>query len=148
MDFFALSLPEAAYLYFGLALQALTRASSLRFLPTSIVMVTTLYLWTRGGVAGQCAWPARVVGYACVSILILVLFWPEAIRLAGGQGEVEPDRVASYAATQDPGAVVITARETGLGPEGFQAPTTPPNWLSAIAPGVHADPLGAGTGAE
>jgi hypothetical protein len=61
-----------------------------------------------------------------VSTLLLVLFWPEAIRLAGGPGEVDPERVASYAATQDPGAVVITARDTGLLPEGFQAPAPLP----------------------
>jgi hypothetical protein len=122
MDFLALSLPEAAYLYYGLALQALVRASSLRLLPTSIVIVTTLYLWTRGGVAGARGWIAHVVGYALVSTLILVLFWPEAVRLAGRQGETEPDRVASYAALQDSGAVVITARDTELLPEGFQAP--------------------------
>ena len=48
MDFLALSLPEAAYLYFGLALQTLVRASSLRLIPTSIVIVTTLYqVWFR-----------------------------------------------------------------------------------------------------
>jgi hypothetical protein len=126
MDFLALSLPEAAYLYLGLALQALVRASSLRLLPTSIVIVATLYLWTRGGMGGQRGWAARVVGYAFVSTLILILFWPEAIRLAGVPGETDPDRVASYAAMQDPGAVVITASDTGLLPEGFQAPTLLP----------------------
>ena len=127
MDFLALSLPEAAYLYLGLALQALVRTSSLRLLPTSIVILTTLYLWTRGGVAGHLAGAARVVGYAFVSTLILILFWPEAVgRLAGAPGETDPDRVASYAATQDPAAVVITARDTGLLPEGFQVPTLLP----------------------
>jgi hypothetical protein len=126
MDFLALSLPEAAYLYYGLALQALVRASSFRLLPTSIVVATSLYLWTRGGVRGQPGWLAHVVGYVCVSTLLLVLFWPEAIRLAGSPGEVEPDRVASYAATQDPGAVVMTARDTGLLPEGFHAPALLP----------------------
>jgi hypothetical protein len=126
MDFLALSLPEAAYLYLGLALQALVRASSLRLLPTSIVIVATLYLWTRGGMGGQRGWAARVVGYAFVSTLILILFWPEAIRLAGSPEATDPDRVASYAATQDPGAVVITARDTGLLPEGFQAPALLP----------------------
>jgi hypothetical protein len=65
---------------------------------------------------------AMVVGYVCVSTVLLVLFWPEAIRFAGRSGETEPDRVASYAAMRDPGAMVITARDTGLLPEGFQAP--------------------------
>ena len=126
MDFLALSLPEAAYLYFGLAFQALVRASSLRLIPTSIVIVTTLYLWTRGGTRGQPGWLAHVVGYVCVSTLLLVLFWPEAIRLAGSPGEVAPDGVASYAATRDPEAVVITASDTGLLPQGFTAPTLLP----------------------
>jgi hypothetical protein len=127
MDFVALSLPEAAYLYLGLALQTLVRASSLRLLPPSIVVGTTLYLWTRGGARGQPAWLARVAGYALVSTLILVLFWPEAVgRLGGLQGQTAPDRVASYAARQDPGAVIVTARDTGLLPDGFQAPTLLP----------------------
>ena len=67
------------------------RASSLRLIPTSIVIVTTLYLWTRGGTRGQPGWLAHVVGYVRVSTLLLVLFWPEAIRLAGSPGEIAPD---------------------------------------------------------
>jgi hypothetical protein len=75
-----------------------------------------------GAIRGQRGWMAMVVGYVCVSTVLLVLFWPEAIRFAGRSGETEPDRVASYAAMRDPGAMVITARDTGLLPEGFQAP--------------------------
>jgi hypothetical protein len=67
-----------------------------------------------------------VVGYVCISTLLLVLFWPEATRLAGSPGEVKPDRVAAYDATRDPDAVVITASDTGLLPQGFTAPTLLP----------------------
>jgi hypothetical protein len=53
MDFLALSLPEAASLYMGLALQALVRSSSLRQLPRVMVLVWTLVLiWRAHGRPG------------------------------------------------------------------------------------------------
>jgi len=119
MDFLALSLPEAAYLYTGLALQALLRGA-LRFVPVVLVTVMTLRLLGHGGLTADRRFVGRVVGYVAASALILVLFWPEAVgRLGGLPGSVDPQRVASYAAQNDPGATVITAQDTGLVPASF-----------------------------
>jgi hypothetical protein len=56
--------------------------------------------------------------------VLLVLFWPEAVpfgRLIGRT--TDPAHVASYAATQDPGAEVITAADTGEVPDTLRNPT-------------------------
>lgn len=126
MDFVALSLPEAAYLYTGLALQALLRGA-LRFVPAVLVTVTTLRLLGQGGLTADRRFMGRVVGYVAASALILVLFWPEAVgRLGGLPGRVDPQRVASYAAQQDPGATVRTAQDTGLVPAPLLGPQVLP----------------------
>ncbi len=84
MDFLALSLPEAAYLYMGLAIQALVRASSLRQLPRVLVLVWTLVLLWRA--QGRPGGYRTLCGYAGTSLILLILFWPEAVpfgRLVG-----------------------------------------------------------------
>jgi hypothetical protein len=122
MDFLALSLPEAAYLYMGLAIQAFVRQSSLRVLPGTMVLLWTLVLLWRahrrpGGYQA-------VLGYGLTCLVLLILFWPEAVvfgRLVGRT--TDASKVASYAATQDEGAEVITAEDTGQVPDTLRDPT-------------------------
>src|SRR5438128_1381072 len=122
MDFLALSLPEAAYLYMGLAMQALVRSSSLRQLPRVMVLGWTLALiWRAQGRPGGYR---TVWGYVGTCLVLLILFWPEAVpfgRLAGRT--TDPTQVASYAASQDPGAEIVTAEDTGQVPETLRNPT-------------------------
>ena len=133
MDFFALSLPEAAYLYEGLAVQALFRNSSLRLIPAVIVIIAIFVLLGRSHLQGDRRPLGRVVGYGCASTLILILFWPEAVgRLGGIHGQTSPHLVASYAATQDVGATIMTAQATGLVPEPLQSPVLLPTGLRLL----------------
>ena len=122
MDFLALSLPEAAYLYMGLAIQALLRQSSLRQLPRVLVLVWTLVLvWRAQGRPGGYR---AVVGYVGTCLVLLILFWPECVpfgRLAGRA--TDPTQIASYAASQDPGAEIVTAQDTGQVPDTLRNPT-------------------------
>ena len=122
MDFLALSLPEAAYLYMGLAMQALVRSSSLRQLPRVMVLGWTLVLiWRAQGRPGGYR---TVWGYVGACLVLLILFWPEAVpfgRLAGRT--TDPTQVASYAASQDPGAEIVTAEDTGQVAETLRNPT-------------------------
>jgi hypothetical protein len=127
MDFYGLSLPEASYLYMGLAIQALLRGSSLRHLPGIMALLWCLVLWWRA--PGRPGGPKAVVGYLGTSLILCVLFWPEAVpygRLV--TDTVDPSRVASYAASQDPDAALVTAADAGQIPGTLQAP-------ALIAPG-------------
>ena len=122
MDFLALSLPEAAYLYMGLAIQALVRQSSLRQLPRVVVLVWTLVLVWRA--QGRPDGYRTVVGYLGTSLLLCILFWPEAVPFGRVVGRTTaPTQIASYAASQDPGAEVITADDTGHVPDTLRDPT-------------------------
>ena len=122
MDFLALSLPEAAYLYMGLAIQALVRQSSLRQLPRVVVLVWTLVLVWRA--QGRPDGYQTVAGYLGTSLLLCILFWPEAVPFGRVAGRTTaPTQIASYAASQDPGAEVITADDTGHVPETLRDPT-------------------------
>ena len=122
MDFLALSLPEAAYLYMGLAIQALVRQSSLRQLPRVVVLVWTLVLLWRA--QGRPDGYRALVGYLGTSLLLCILFWPEAVPFGRVVGRTTaPTQIASYAASQDPGAEVITADDTGHVPDTLRDPT-------------------------
>jgi hypothetical protein len=122
MDFLTLSLPEAAYLYMGLAMQALVRQSSLRQLPRVFVLVWTLVLLWRA--QGRPDGYRIVVGYVSTALLLCILFWPEAVPFGRVAGRTTaPTQVASYAASQDPGAEIITADDTGHVPEALRPPT-------------------------
>jgi len=127
VEFYVLSLPEAAMVYIGLAIQAIIRMSSLRHLPKVMVLLWTLVLlWRAGGHPGGYR---HVVGYVGVSLIILILFWPEVVPF--GQVAVrptDPSQVASYAASQDPGAQIITAQDTGQVPNTLSNP-------ALVAPG-------------
>jgi hypothetical protein len=122
MDFLALSLPEAAYLYMGLAVQALVRQSSLRQLPRVMVLVWTLVLVWRA--QGRPDGYRAVLGYLGTSLILCILFWPEAVPFGRFMGRTTtPSQVASYAASQDPGAEIITAVDTGHVPDTLRDPT-------------------------
>src|SRR5882672_1661948 len=122
MDFLALSLPEAAYMYMGLAIQALVRQSSLRHVPRMIVLVWTLVLLWRA--QGQADGLRKVGGYLGTSLLLCILFWPEAVPFGRYVGRsTTPAQVPSYAATQDPGAEILTAEDTGQVPDTLRNPT-------------------------
>ena len=84
MDFLALSLPEAAYLYMGLAIQALVRQSSLRQLPRVLVLVWTLVLVWRA--QGRPDGYRTLVGYLGTSLMLCILFWPEAVPFGRSVG--------------------------------------------------------------
>lgn len=127
MDFVVPSLPEAAYLYTGLALQALVRGT-LRVLPQVMVLAATIGMIARGGLRQERAALGRAVGYVLMACLILVLFWPEAVRFGRAGVSTAPDQVASYAAQQDARATVITAADSGLVP-------TPLRSGAPLAPG-------------
>src|SRR5712691_3512631 len=107
-----MSLPEAAYLYLGLAIQSLVRTSSLRQLPRVMVLLWTLVLlWRAGDHPGGYK---AVIGYVATSLVLCVLFWPEAVPFGRIlERTTAPEQVASYAATQDGAAEVVTAADTG-----------------------------------
>jgi hypothetical protein len=78
-------------------------------------------LWRAGGRPGGYR---AVVGYVSTSLVLCILFWPESVlfgRLV--QRPTAPEQVASYAATQDGGADVVTAADTGQVPDTLRDPT-------------------------
>jgi hypothetical protein len=127
MDFYGLSLPEASYLYMGLAIQAVLRGSSLRHLPGMLVLLWCLVLcWRASSHPGGYK---AVLGYVGTSLILCVVFWPESVPFGRAvTGTVDPANVASYAASQDAEAALVTAADTGLVPGTLQSP-------ALIAPG-------------
>jgi hypothetical protein len=140
MEFLTQSLPEAAYLYTGLALQALTRGA-LRHLPAAIVILNTMILITRSGLAGDTRLFARALGYCCTSTFILILFWPEAVGRFGRGVALDATQVGSYAALQDPGARVLTAQDTGLVPSPLHGSAVLPPGLRLLLRAFTETPL-------
>src|SRR5262245_56831175 len=112
MDFMTLSLPEATYVYMGLAIQRLLRSSSLLRLAPIMLTLWSLVLLTRAG--RQRGGYGTLMGYVCAHFVILALFWPEATVFARRLTQtVDVSQVGSYAASQDPNAEVVTAQDTG-----------------------------------
>jgi hypothetical protein len=140
MEFVTQSLPEAAYLYTGLALQALTRGA-LRHVPAAIVILNTMVLITRSGLASDPRLFARALGYFCTSAFILILFWPEAVGRFGRGAALDATQVGSYAALQDPGARVLTAQDTGLVPSPLQGSAVLPPGLRLLLRAFTETPL-------
>jgi hypothetical protein len=140
MEFLTQSLPEAAYLYTGLALQALTRGA-LRHLPAAIVILNTMVLLTRSGLGSDPRLFARALGYLCTSTIILILFWPEAVGRFGRGAALDATQVGSYAALQDPGARVLTAQDTGLVPSPLQGSAVLPPGLRLLLRAFTETPL-------
>jgi hypothetical protein len=120
MEFFALSLPEAAYFYTGLAAQSLTR-NAFSVLPRVLVALHLVRLfgrmpgrWERGHL-----W--HIVVYMLISIGLMILFWPETVIFSSGRETIAPEDVRSFAAVQDPGSTNVTsAADTGLVPPALQ----------------------------
>lgn len=92
----------------GLAIQALVRASSLRFLPGAMVLLWTCILLARAGRRVHGGY-SSLLGYLGTSLIILVLFWPEAVPFGTSGVVVDPEQVRSYAAVTDGGAVQSAA---------------------------------------
>lgn len=115
MEFYVLSLPEATGLYMGLALQHLLRVSVLgRWAPVILVLIGCMRLLTgRVGRRDPSQGPVQTGWYLGISALILICFWPEASGFSFGSQLLDGSQVASYAASQDPQATVITAADTG-----------------------------------
>lgn len=119
MDFLTLSLPEALFLYVGIAVQALVRTSSLRHVPAIMVLAWTAVLLWRAA-TGQGRW-AAVLGYFAASLLILILFWPDLVPFGRGTGQrLDATQVGSYTAREG-GGQVVTAAQTEQVPSAFQA---------------------------
>jgi hypothetical protein len=143
MDFLVLSLPEASFLYLGLAVQSLLRTSSLRHLPWILALVGTirLLLQAKHRHGGYQA----VVVYVLLSLGLLILFWPEVTILSQAVGRpTGPTQVASYAASQDPDAEILTADDTGQVPETLRAPVLVPPGTRLLLRVLTELPLGLG----
>ena len=99
-----LTIVESAYLYSGLALQSVLRASSLRQLPQVIVACGVVWLLYRR-LTGPHPQPlAGVVAYVINCTVILVLFWPEAAPrffASPMTTRVFPGAVTSYVAQRN-----------------------------------------------
>ena len=87
-----------------------------------VVLLWTLVLLWRAQPAA-CRAAVGPVGYLGTSLVLLILFWPEAVPFGRVVGDHRPAQVASYAAQQDPEAEVITAEDTGQVPETLRSPT-------------------------
>ena len=100
-----LSLAEAAYLYSGLAMQWVLRASSMRQLPQAIIVLCTMWLVYRGVMnpRPQQSVVLSVVAYLVSCTLVLVLFWPEAAPrfFTAPVTRVFPGAVTSYVAERN-----------------------------------------------
>jgi hypothetical protein len=55
----------------------------------------------------------RLVVYWITSSLLCIFFWPEATQFGNERTVLEPTQVASYAASQDPNAPIVTAAQAG-----------------------------------
>ena len=76
---------ESGFLYWGLGLQAIIRASSFRHMPYAIITFCTIWLLYRRTYAAMPQPLSSVFVYLIHCALILVLFWPESIyRFFGG----------------------------------------------------------------
>jgi hypothetical protein len=143
MDFVTLSIPESLYLYMGLAVQAIVRASTLWKVPGSMVLLWAIVLlWRAPGRAGGYK---SVLGYVGTSLILLIAFWPEAVpygRLT--TSSTAATQVASYAASQDEGAEVVTAEDTAQVPEAFHQPAPIPVGTRLLLRIVTELPLGLG----
>ena len=108
---------EATGLYMGLALQHMIRVSGGfgRWAPVVLVLIGCMrLLGGRVMARGNPQYGLQQVGwYLGLSSLLLVLFWPEASKFTLGSHLLDASQVASYSASQDPQATIVTAADTG-----------------------------------
>src|ERR1051325_4302856 len=111
MDYFVLSLPEASSLYLGLAIQTLLRQSSLRHLVWILVLGGMAVLVWRHAGRPHALRPA--IAYLATSLVLCILFWPNITPFTSLTARpLAASQVASFSASQDDGASVITAADT------------------------------------
>ena len=111
-----LTLAEAAYLYSGLEVQEMLRASSLRQIPQVIMVCCTIWLVYRRVTSPRPQPIAGIIAYLVSCGLILVLFWPEAApRFLTVRAVIPAGGVTSYIAVQN-GMANVNARSSGLVP--------------------------------
>ena len=116
-----LTLAEAAYLYSGLVVQQMLRASSLRLLPQVIVVSGVAWLVYRQVTSSRRQPFAGIVAYVISCTLILVLFWPEAApRFLSPVVALRMNRVVSYVASAN-SMTRENARQSGLVPQRLRA---------------------------
>ena len=136
-----MSLPEASYLFLGLAVQSLVRASSLRHIPGVMVLVWALVLLWRATGHPLIAYKVPL-GYCFTSLLMLALFWNECLPFGNlTTTTTDPTRIASYAATQDPDAEVRTAEDTGQVPATLRERVLIPTGFHLVLRGMTETPL-------
>ena len=107
-----LTVVESAYLYSGLAMQAVLRNSGLRQLPQVIVACGVAWMLLRRVTSPQPQPIAAVVAYVVSCGVILCLFWPEAAPRffqASMLTRVFPGAVTSYVAERN----VMTVDDAG-----------------------------------
>jgi hypothetical protein len=129
-DFLGFSLVDAAFLYNGLALQSFLR----QLLPWWVGFLVHLALLRtfaraitdkRELVQGAC--------YYVLALFMMLVFWPEAVLpFRSISTTVTASQVASYVASQDPDATVVTAEDTHMVPDLLQDPALVTPGLSRI----------------
>ena len=113
-----LTLAESAYLYSGLAAQAVLRLSSLRQLPQVIVASGVVWLVYKRMISTRPQPIAGIISYVVSCTMILMLFWPEAAPrfFAPLTIRLTPDQVTSFVAEQNGMTASDSADESGLVP--------------------------------
>jgi hypothetical protein len=141
MELLTLSLPEASFLYLGLAIQTLLRTSALGRSVGRIVLVWLFVLLWRA--VGR-DWTAYkpLLGFTIATLLLCALFWPEILPF--GQVVTRPldaHQVGAYAAQQDPQAIVTTAADTGQVPDTLQGQALIPPGTRMLLKAITDTPL-------
>jgi len=142
-----LTLAEAAYLYSGLAMQAMLRLSSLKQLPQVIIVSCTIWLVYKRVTSPRPQPFAGIVAYVLSCGIILVLFWPEAAPefFVVGGGGVTIERVTAVGITSyipDANNMLrINAAQSGLVPARLRGDTVVPRALNLILQAITEMPL-------
>ena len=103
MPLFMLSVPEAAMLFLGIAIQAIT-AGALSALAAPIIAVNALILLARGFGSGNPQAVVQPLSYVVSSLIIMALFLPGAFGFGGGT-TINAEQVQSFAAVEGDGSV-------------------------------------------
>ena len=143
VEYTMLTLAESAYLYSGLAMQALLRNSGLKQLPQLIMVCCTIWLVYRRVISPRPQPIAGIVAYLVSCGLIIVLFWPEAAPrfFTRTLKQVTPYGVESYISKQVGTGVRINAEESDMVPVALRGNTRVPHALDLILKAVTEMPL-------